>query len=42
MLTYKRKPKKDSLLEIIDKYSHDNQAYIDFFLPCKVALWLLL
>lgn len=35
MSTYKRKPKKDSLLEIIDKYSHDNQACIDFFFHVK-------
>lgn len=35
MSSYKRKPKKDSLLEIIDKYSHDNQACIDFFFHVK-------
>ena len=38
MSSYKRKPKKDSLLEIIDKYSHDNQACIDFFFHVKWPL----
>lgn len=27
----KRKPKKESLTYIIDKYSHDNEACINFF-----------
>lgn len=28
----KRKPKKESLTYIIDKYTHDNEACINFFL----------
>ena len=35
MSTYKRKPKKDNLMNIIEKYSHNNEACIDFFFLVK-------
>lgn len=35
MSSYKQKPKKDSLMNIINKYSHDLNACIDFFFNIK-------
>ncbi|WP_206407313.1 transposase [Massilimicrobiota sp. An105] len=35
MATYKRKPKKDSMIEIINTYSNDEDACISFFFNLK-------
>lgn len=35
MLNYKRKPRKTSVIEIIDKYAHNPEACVDFFFNIK-------